>query len=139
MSIMAKKKVTRASKRRLICFGTISLFVMIYFFISLSYYAYNIYSLQNEQKDLEQQLITLKKSEQNLKIEIEKLKDPDYLARYARENYSYSKDGELVIKLNKTAEKVKKAQEKFDFNFYLFCGGGSILFFVILYVIRKKK
>ncbi len=136
---MAKKKVTKASKRRLLCFGVISIFVMVYFFISLSYYAYNIYSLQNEQENLEQQLITLQKNEQDLKIEIEKLKDPDYLARYARENYSYSKDGELVIKLNKTVEKAKQAQEKFDFNFYLFCGGGVILFFIILYVIRKKK
>lgn len=136
---MAKKKVTKASKRRLLCFGTISFFVMIYFFISLTYYAYSIYRLKMDQKELEQQLVILQKNEQNLKIEIEKLKDPDYLARYARENYSYSKNGELVIKLNKVAVETKEAQEKFDLNFYFFCAGGAILFFILLYVVRKKK
>ena len=28
-----------------------------------------------------------------LKVEVEKLQDPDYVARYAREKYLYSKDG----------------------------------------------
>ena len=34
-----------------------------------------------------------------LNQEIIKLQDPEYLARYAREKYFYSKDGELIIKL----------------------------------------
>ena len=31
--------------------------------------------------------------------DIKKLKDPEYVARYAREKYMYSKDGELIIRL----------------------------------------
>ena len=37
--------------------------------------------------------------EDNLKTEINKLQDEEYVARYAREKYLYSKDGELIIKI----------------------------------------
>jgi cell division protein DivIC len=37
--------------------------------------------------------------EEELKDEINKLKDPEYMARYAREKYLYSKDGELIIRI----------------------------------------
>ncbi len=37
--------------------------------------------------------------EENLKSEIKKLQDPEYLAKYAREKYLYSKDDEIIIKL----------------------------------------
>ena len=32
-------------------------------------------------------------------MEVEKLKDPDYVARYAREQFLYSKDGEFNIRI----------------------------------------
>ena len=34
-----------------------------------------------------------------LNDEINKLKDPEYLAKYAREKYLYSKDDEIIIKI----------------------------------------
>jgi cell division protein DivIC len=37
--------------------------------------------------------------EENLKDEINKLQDPEYMAKYAREKYLYSKDDEIVIKI----------------------------------------
>ena len=33
------------------------------------------------------------------KDDIKKLNDPDYVARYAREKYLYSKNGELIIRI----------------------------------------
>ena len=30
---------------------------------------------------------------------VAKLQDPDYVARYAREKYLYSKDGEIIIRI----------------------------------------
>ena len=42
---------------------------------------------------------TLKDEEDKLNSDIKKLKDPEYVARYAREKYMYSKDGELIIRL----------------------------------------
>jgi cell division protein DivIC len=49
-------------------------------------------ALRNEIKHLEDE-------EDYLNVEVEKLNDPDYVARYAREKYLYSKDGEFTIRL----------------------------------------
>lgn len=37
--------------------------------------------------------------EEELKEQINKLQDPEYMAKYAREKYLYSKDDEIVIRL----------------------------------------
>ena len=37
--------------------------------------------------------------EERLKDEINKLQDPEYMAKYAREKYLYSKNGEIIIKI----------------------------------------
>ena len=37
--------------------------------------------------------------EEELKSEINKLQDPEYMARYAREKYLYSKKDEIIIKI----------------------------------------
>lgn len=42
-------------------------------------------------------LVTLKDEEDKLNSDIKKLKDPEYVARYAREKYMYSKDGNLLL------------------------------------------
>jgi cell division protein FtsB len=42
----------------------------------------------------------LLKEEKELKSEVTKLKDPEYVARYARETYFYSLPGEVIIKMN---------------------------------------
>ena len=42
---MPKRRITRASKRRLTIFGTVSIIAIVYFCISLIYSGYSIYSL----------------------------------------------------------------------------------------------
>ena len=54
----------------------------------------------NEKKFYESELARLNEEEDYLKVESEKLQDPDYIARYAREQYLYSKDGEFNIRIN---------------------------------------
>ena len=41
----------------------------------------------------------LLEEEASLKSEVTKLQDPDYIARYAREKYMYTKDGEVILKI----------------------------------------
>ena len=41
----------------------------------------------------------LLEEEASLNSEVIKLQDPDYVARYARERYGYSKDGEKILTL----------------------------------------
>ena len=95
---MRNKKVPKASKRRLMIFGTLSCIVMAYALFNLITYSYRMKKLSDKQASLTTELKTLKEKEGNLKNEIQKLKDPDYLARYARENYLYTKSGEYVSK-----------------------------------------
>ena len=96
---MARKKVTKASKRRLLIFGSFSVVLIVYFLVSLSTYMIDIYNLKKDKKDLERELLELQAQEEALGTQIEMLKDVDYLARYARENYLYSKDGEIILRI----------------------------------------
>ena len=94
------RKLTKKSKKRVlfICVGTIT-------FISLI--TVNIFSVwkqllekREEKLFYTEELEKLKEEEAYLKVEVEKLQDPDYVARYAREQYLYSKDGEFNIRIN---------------------------------------
>ena len=61
--------------------------------------AFKIYDKYKEKSELEEKLARLEAEEKTLKLDADKLKDPDYVARYAREKYLYSKDGEFIIKI----------------------------------------
>lgn len=131
------KRVPKASKRRLTLLGPLSLGIIIYFLFTVGVYSYRLINLSVEEKQLKEKLVSLQAEEESLKIEIQKLKDPDYLARYARENYLYSKDGEYIIKLE---EKEEIEEEKnFDKYYeYIIYGAGAVILIVFIYVIRKS-
>ncbi len=40
------------------------------------------------------------KEEKSLESEVTKLKDPEYVARYAKEKYMYSSEGEVIIRMD---------------------------------------
>ena len=40
-------------------------------------------------------------AKEELELDIRKLEDPDYIAKYVREKYFYSKDGELILRMDK--------------------------------------
>ena len=61
---------------------------------------YQISILQKEKKNLEKELAYLDEQTEVLEADIEKLSDPDYIARYVREKYYYSKKGELIIRMD---------------------------------------
>ena len=132
-----KKKVSKKSKRRLMIFGILSIIAIGYFFVTLIGYTYNYISLKNEEKSLKNQLVTLQDKKANLKIEIQKLNDPEYVARYAKENYLYSEDGEIVLKIENNTPVVNNIQS--NNNYYLIIGIGVLLFLVVVIKIRKKE
>lgn len=53
----------------------------------------------DEKRILDEMIISLKEKEEALKVDVDRLNDPDYIARYAREKYMYSKDGEIILRL----------------------------------------
>lgn len=134
-----KKRVTKASKKRLVVFGTLSVFVIGYFIFTIGFYIYNIGSLTIKKENLNNNLTELKREEKILTNEIEKLQDPAYIAKYAREHYAYSKDGEYIIKIND--EQHEKEEKKFNINInFKYVTYGSILFLLLLiFIIKKKK
>ena len=134
---MKRKKFSRTSKRRLAFFGTLSLIVIGYAVFSFVYYSVNLLKAKNENINLENKLKSLQNDEENLKIEIQKLKDPEYIARYARENYSYSKDGEYIIKLDSSNKNEK--QEKKENNNYIYYVVIGCCFIIIVTVLLNKK
>ena len=58
-----------------------------------------IYEKNKEKKEFSQMLSKLKEKEEELNKTVTKLQNPDYVARYAREKYLYSKNGEIIIRI----------------------------------------
>ena len=142
---MAKKRkpMTKAARTRLIVFGTLSLLAIFYFGFSLLKYSASLYQLTKEKEELEQQYLKLQEEAEDLKIEITKLQDPEYLAKFARENYLYSKEGELIIKINDTKEVLDTTQEEIDNNKSIITFSFVIITLIFVYIIfrsvKKKK
>lgn len=131
------KKVSKSAKKRLLLFGTLSFAMIIYFFITMTTYTLNIVDLNHEKKELKKQLLVLKEDEENLNIEIQKLKDPDYIARFARENYLYSKNGEYIIKIQNNKKSTKKSNIDHEKSIrYVIIGVGTLLTLLCVYVLR---
>ena len=93
------KKVNKSTKRRLFLF--FSLFVLLIGYILYSVFLYWDQILDNKKqtKELENKYEQLLSDKEKLENDVIKLQDPDYVAKYAREKYLYSKDGELIIKI----------------------------------------
>ena len=137
------RKLSKTKKKRLVVFGTLSLIIIGYFIFSLGYYGFKLYSLKQEEKEYSMMLTELKREAKILNAEIEKLKDPEYIAAFAREKYSYSKDKEKIIKIPKKEKEEKKENANIldiniDYN-YIIYGGIGALFIIFIYVIVKKK
>ena len=134
-----KNRVSKKSKRRLMIFGILSIVAIFYFFVTLIGYTYSYISLKQEESKLKSELLALQDEKANLKIEIEKLNDPEYVARYAKENYLYSSDGEYVIKID-SKEIEQPVEVKNNQLLYIMIGGLSLFAILILFVkIRKKN
>lgn len=103
---MAKKKKSRHNGRFiLICF--VFVVVIIYLGYSLFTSLESINDINKEKQELESRIVDLQEEEKKLEADIQKLQDPTYIARYAREKYLYSKDGELIIRFPDDDEEKK--------------------------------
>ncbi len=92
MSIMAKVRV----------FLTVIIILVI-----ISALGYNcvcnvlkIIDMKNQKVSLQEKIAELDEEKEELELDIRKLEDPDYIAKYVREKYLYSKDGEIILRLN---------------------------------------
>lgn len=98
--VASRKKSGKVKRnRRMLLLGFGSIVIIITMTFTIGKYWIDIIDKYKEKKVLEQKLIDLQAEEKELKLDANKLQDPDYIARYAREKYLYSKDGEFIIKI----------------------------------------
>ena len=96
---MARKKKANKAKRRLVVIVPLCLIILGAIFVAIGSYWVKIVSKYQEKKQLENEIVALKEKEEQLKVDVDRLEDPDYVARFAREKYMYSKDGEIILRL----------------------------------------
>ena len=96
---MAKKKGRIKAKRRMLFLGLTSIIIICAMTFTIGKYWVEIFEKYKEKKELENELTSLKEKEEKLKVDANKLQNPEYIARYAREKYLYSKDGEYILKI----------------------------------------
>lgn len=90
-------KVTQKDKRRMLIWSLLIIIIASYISVfSIDYWS-KILANKKEKETLEQKYNDLLKQEEILTDEMNKLQDPEYVAKYAREKFSYSKEGELKI------------------------------------------
>lgn len=94
-----KKNSKKVRNRRMLLLGLGSLAIIITMTLTIGKYWVEIIDKYKEKNELEKRLVELQEEERALKLDADKLRDPDYIARYAREKYLYSKDGEFIIKI----------------------------------------
>ncbi len=96
---MAKKNSAKKRRKRMLLLGSLSIFIIAITTFTIGKYWVEIFEKYQEKKSLENELVCLKEKEEKLKVDANKLQNPDYIARYAREKYLYSKEGEYILQI----------------------------------------
>lgn len=100
-----KRKKAKKQTFRILIFGVTCLFIIGGILTSLTKVWIEIYAKYKEKKELEEKILVLKEEEEQLTVDVERLQDPEYVARYLREKYFYSKSGEYIIRIPEESEK----------------------------------
>ena len=97
---MAKKK--QAGYKKFMSFIYLGLSAILIYSLALN--GQRVYKQVKETNALQKHKEELLQEKEDLANEVKLLNDDDYVTRYARENYIFSKDGEEVVKLPDSKE-----------------------------------
>ena len=98
--VRKKRKYTVKTKSRTVIISLLFAFIIFTLIYTIFSDLQKITILNIEKKELLETSKKLKDEEASLESDIERLSDDLYVARYAREKYFYSKEGELVLKID---------------------------------------
>ena len=94
------KKLGIKTKFR-VTFLVLGLIISSVVFVSSAFsYVTQIYKTKSEINELKAQYNDKLTEEEDLKAQINKLQDPEYMAKYAREKYLYSGKNEIILKMD---------------------------------------
>ena len=104
MSKKRRKKYTAKTRGRILVifvfFGAIIATLSYTLLLNLK----QIRDLEDEKKELSNEKIVLKEEENAALADIKRLSDPLYVARYAREKFFYSKEGEIILRIEEKTD-----------------------------------
>lgn len=90
----------KKEKRRLVIISLVT-FVLLSFFATGLYNNFmQIMTNRKEATKLEAEYENLIDRQKSLTSEVTKMQDPNYVARYAKEKYLYSQEGEIIIRID---------------------------------------
>ena len=94
-----RRKYTVKTKSRM-------LVIFLFFIVIISTLGYTLFfnvcqiiDLKLGMIDLEEKKLELEDEEKVIEADIKRLQNPEYIARYAREKYFYSKPGEIILRI----------------------------------------
>ena len=135
------RKTTAQVKRRLVLTVPITLAIILATTFTSVLELKKIRSYEKEKKTLTLELEKLKEDAESLNLEINRLNSPEYIARYAREKFLYTKDGEKLIIVDELTkeQQIEESNKEIDYLTYILIGVGSLLSITIVYMIVKKS
>ena len=92
--------ITKKQKRRLLFLTIITIPLLVLFLSNLFSYCTQIYKNVKDKEQLQTEMNEKLDEEEDLKMQITKLQDPEYIAKYAREKYLMSKNDEIIIRID---------------------------------------
>ena len=97
---MAKsRKYTKRAKGRMFIVFLFFISIIVTLTFTLISNLKQINDIRVEKEALVNEKEKLMEKQARLEADIEKLSDPEYIAKYAREKYFYSKPGEIILKI----------------------------------------
>lgn len=105
---VVKKLKPKKNKARLVFLVPAASMLSLLMVISIGSYWVQIVNKYQEKKYLDKKMIELKEKEEALQVDVNKLQDPDYIARYAREKYGFSKNGEFILMFKSPSQETEK-------------------------------
>ncbi len=97
---MAKRRrYTKKMKGRMVIIFLFFISIIVTLSFTLFSNLRQINDIRMEKKALIKEKEELLEKQTSLEADIEKLSDDDYIARYAREKYFYSKPGEIILRI----------------------------------------
>ena len=113
-SKQVRKKVTKNNNTSRIGFLLLAFVLMLVILIATVFGdIQQVIANKKETESLNNRYIELLEEEASLNSQVIKLQDPEYRARYARENQMYTKDGEtILIIIDKDGKKMVKPEEE---------------------------
>lgn len=119
----------------------VSISIIVCFFVTSFSYIFKLKNLSDQNKELNNSFIQLKEDGEKQEDIISKLNDKEYIARYARQHYLYTSDGEFALRIDKEKTNDVVTSNSFDYKYiYIgFIGCFIVLCFVFIRHKLKKK